>query len=77
MRLYPPVTVDGKTVTVNLDLASVDDDVTFNKRKMNIQNFGIAGERSCQIGFGDARQKSLLPRSILVFDAQPDRYFKA
>jgi hypothetical protein len=36
MRLYPPVTVDGKAVTVNLDLASVDDDVALNERQMNI-----------------------------------------
>jgi hypothetical protein len=54
MRLYPPVAVDSEAVTVNLDLASVDDDVAFNERQMNIQSFGIAGERSCQIGCGDA-----------------------
>jgi len=54
MRLYPPVTVDGEAMTVHFDLASLDDNVAFNKRQMNIQNFGISGERSCQIGCGDA-----------------------
>jgi hypothetical protein len=54
MRLYPPVTVDGEAVTVNLDPTPVDDDVAFNERQMNIQSFGIAGERSCQIVCGDA-----------------------
>lgn len=54
MWLDPPVTVDGKTVTMNLNLAPVDDDVAFNERQMNIQSFRIAGECSCQIVCGDA-----------------------
>jgi hypothetical protein len=54
MRLYPPITVDGEAVTVNLDLASVDDDVAFNERQVNIQNLGVAGERGGQVGRGDA-----------------------
>lgn len=49
-----PVTVDSETVTVNFDLASVDDDVSFNERQMNVQSFGIAGKRSCQIVCCDA-----------------------
>jgi hypothetical protein len=54
VRLYPSVTIDSETVTVNLDLASVDDDVSFNKRQMDIQNFRIAGECGGKIGYGDA-----------------------
>jgi hypothetical protein len=41
-------------VTVDLDLASVDDEVAFNERQMDIQSFGVAGECSCEIGCGDA-----------------------
>jgi len=32
MRLYSSITIDGKAVTVNLDLASIDDDVALNER---------------------------------------------
>lgn len=39
---------------MNLDLATVDNDVAFNERQMNIQSFGVAGESSCQISCGDA-----------------------
>jgi hypothetical protein len=31
---------------MDLDPASVDDDVALNERQMNIQGFGVAGERS-------------------------------
>ena len=54
MRLYPSISVDGETVTMNLDTASVDDNITLDERQVNIQNFGIAGERSCQIRCGNA-----------------------
>ena len=30
-RLYAPVAVDGEAVAVNFDLASVDEDVSFNE----------------------------------------------
>lgn len=35
-RLHAPVAVDREAVTVNLDLGSVDDDVPFNERQMNV-----------------------------------------
>jgi hypothetical protein len=49
--LYPPITVDGKTMTVNLGLTPIDGDVALNERQMIIQ---CAGKRSCQIVYGDA-----------------------
>jgi hypothetical protein len=51
-------------------LATVDYDAPFDKRQMDVQSFGIASERSCQIGCGDARQKCLPSSYCSYVDVQ-------
>jgi hypothetical protein len=56
MWLHPSVSINGKTVAMDLDRASINGDVALYQGQMDVKSVRVTCESGCQLGRSNARQ---------------------